>query len=273
MIRREICILAVSFLLLFAGCATSIDPGQHEAVRIIAHRGFADIYVENTLEAVTSSLEAGADAVEFDISVSADGIPYLFHDEEVDSLTDGTGTFTELESSYIESLRYIQADGTSREGIGIPRLSEALKALRELDGYIYAEIKRIRDDSDVAMIAEKIRSYGFEDSSRILSFRSSDFAVVNEVMPDASLGYLVRFRGLPNFLHMQEHADRMREYDNVTMLYHYLNILHAPRIVDYCRDLGMEVGAWAVNRRTTFYRLVHFGVHQIITDHPGFMHQ
>ena len=65
---------------------------------IIAHRGLSARAPENTVAAIRMAIAAGADGVEFDVRLSRDGIPVVFHDEtlfrtarrkeRVDSLTE-----------------------------------------------------------------------------------------------------------------------------------------------------------------------------------------
>lgn len=47
---------------------------------LIAHRGYAAAYPENTLPALTAAAEAGARYLECDVQLSADLVPVLFHD-------------------------------------------------------------------------------------------------------------------------------------------------------------------------------------------------
>lgn len=47
-------------------------------LEIIGHRGFSVIAPENTLVALNAALEQGANSLEFDVQVSADGIPVIF---------------------------------------------------------------------------------------------------------------------------------------------------------------------------------------------------
>lgn len=48
---------------------------------VIAHRGGADLWPENTLLAFANAIAAGADGAELDIHLSRDGVPVVFHDE------------------------------------------------------------------------------------------------------------------------------------------------------------------------------------------------
>ena len=45
----------------------------------VAHRGWHKVHVENTLEAFRAAYDAGCDMVEFDVQLSRDGVPVVFH--------------------------------------------------------------------------------------------------------------------------------------------------------------------------------------------------
>jgi glycerophosphoryl diester phosphodiesterase len=58
---------------------------------VIAHRGDKKNAPENTLAAFKLAAEKGADAIELDVQLSADGQVIVFHDPVVDRTTNGTG--------------------------------------------------------------------------------------------------------------------------------------------------------------------------------------
>jgi len=51
--------------------------------KLVAHRGYARCYPENTLLAMRAAVEAGARYLEFDVQLSADRVPVLFHDHDL----------------------------------------------------------------------------------------------------------------------------------------------------------------------------------------------
>lgn len=53
---------------------------MNHAIELIAHRGHARHYPENTLVAFAAAVQAGARYIETDVQLSADGVPVLFHD-------------------------------------------------------------------------------------------------------------------------------------------------------------------------------------------------
>jgi glycerophosphoryl diester phosphodiesterase len=51
--------------------------------KLIAHRGYARRYPENSLPALQAAVDAGGVFVEFDIQLSRDGVPVLLHDPDL----------------------------------------------------------------------------------------------------------------------------------------------------------------------------------------------
>jgi len=110
-----------------------LDP---TARPVIGHRGNSAHAPENTIESFAQAVAAGADAIEFDVHVSADGIPVVFHDARVTRTTDGTGevarmTFAELRE--LDAGARFTLDGGKTfpcKGMGhrIPSLDEVLEA-------------------------------------------------------------------------------------------------------------------------------------------------
>jgi glycerophosphoryl diester phosphodiesterase len=59
--------------------------------RYVAHRGAGKLAPENTLAAMREGYAHGYRMVEFDVKLSADGVPFLLHDDTLDRTTDGAG--------------------------------------------------------------------------------------------------------------------------------------------------------------------------------------
>lgn len=59
--------------------------------KVVGHRGACEVAPENTLASFERAWRDGADIVEMDVRLSADGQVVVFHDATVDRTTDGTG--------------------------------------------------------------------------------------------------------------------------------------------------------------------------------------
>ncbi|HKU18551.1 MAG TPA: glycerophosphodiester phosphodiesterase [Candidatus Saccharimonadales bacterium] len=87
--------------------------------KVIGHRGARGLAPENTIEAIEAAIRAGADAVEIDVRVSADGVPVLNHNP---FLQDDKGN--DLPHVQIHKLSY--AELLTRKA-SLPTLEEAIR--------------------------------------------------------------------------------------------------------------------------------------------------
>ena len=60
-------------------------------MKFIAHRGISSKAPENTLASFKKSLIHGFNIIEFDVQLSKDNIPVIFHDESLERTTNGVG--------------------------------------------------------------------------------------------------------------------------------------------------------------------------------------
>jgi glycerophosphoryl diester phosphodiesterase len=100
----------------------NIDP------LIIAHRGYSQAAPENTIPAIEAAIRAGLAYVELDVRLTADGVPVLMHDSDVDRTTNGVGPIST--KTYAET-RALDAGSWFSEGFAgtsIPTLEKALDA-------------------------------------------------------------------------------------------------------------------------------------------------
>ena len=78
-------------------------PGQRLSTdfahRLIAHRGYAGRYPENTMPAIEAALAAGVRNIELDLQLTADRVPVLFHDRDLFRIMGVTGSVGEFTAS------------------------------------------------------------------------------------------------------------------------------------------------------------------------------
>jgi glycerophosphoryl diester phosphodiesterase len=81
-------------------------PLQSQRPQVVAHRGASSEAPEHTLAAYRAALSAGADAVECDVRLTADGHLVCVHDRRVDRVSDGRGVVSTLELARLEELDF-----------------------------------------------------------------------------------------------------------------------------------------------------------------------
>ena len=110
-------------------------------LEIIAHRGFSSIAPENTLAAFELAIARGASSIEFDIQLSADSVPVIFHDATLERITGVSGKVRDKNLSQLQTLDAGKWFGAEFLGQKIPTLKEALSILKNVDKFLYFDVK------------------------------------------------------------------------------------------------------------------------------------
>ena len=109
--------------------------------RIVAHRGGGLLAPENTLAGIRLARNLGFGGVEFDVKLTADGVPVLMHDDTLERTTDGSGTVAQ--TSYKEITRFDAGGwfGNEFSGEPVPSFAAASALCREAGVWANIEIK------------------------------------------------------------------------------------------------------------------------------------
>lgn len=220
---------------------------------IIGHRGASADAPENTLAAFNLALEQNADGIEFDVQLSADGVPVIMHDDTVDRTCDGTGRVADLTLAELRML-------TIASEHAIPTLDEVFATLgRRMLYNVELKALGVDDGGLAAAVAHCIGTHGVGDRVLISSF--SPFAVraarrhLEASIPVAHL----RERRLTQVFHTIVRA----EAD------HPAHDLVDATMMAWSRRRGLRVNVWTVDDPAEARRLVALGVHGLITNRPG----
>ena len=235
----------------------TIHPYLNQSgVSISAHRGGSEETPENTLESFSYAIGLGSSYIETDVQLSADGIPYIFHDDDLSRLLNMEVKFNSLHSDQIEKLKLF-------ESYQIPKLETALtqfpNALFQID---------LKTD-EVALPAMKvIENLNAFDRICIASFSSNRLQKVRKKFPDTCLSMgpkeilklLLASFGLYN---KTIYGDCLQ-----VPIYHYGIKLVTRRFVKYVQSIGLKIHVWTINDENTMRKLIDLGVDGIITDRP-----
>jgi glycerophosphoryl diester phosphodiesterase len=144
-------------------------PGR-EKPYVMAHRGNRAACPENTLAAFRRALGDGADLLETDLWVAADGPFVCIHDATLERTTDGTGP---VEARTVEELKALSAS-CGRPEFGAERIPtlEEVAALLPPDRGLALELKsdRFLDPEVGRRLGEELSRLGVLERSVVLSF-------------------------------------------------------------------------------------------------------
>ncbi|HET9465640.1 MAG TPA: glycerophosphodiester phosphodiesterase family protein, partial [Gemmatimonadales bacterium] len=107
---------------------------------VIAHRGASGHAPENTLPAFDLAVRQGADAIELDVRLTADGVPVVFHDATIDRTTGHRGPLSAISLAELQEVdagaRFTADRGHTfpfrAGGVRVPTLAEVLRGFPEM---------------------------------------------------------------------------------------------------------------------------------------------
>lgn len=216
---------------------------EDDKTLVMAHRGLTSAHLENTLSALLSAFEAGADGVEFDVQLSGDLVPMVFHDRNLDRLT---GVFRNIDDVSYDELKTIQqVSSRYRESYPISTLHEVLMNMPagKLINIELKETTMMKGEAGMRRVLDVISPFKGTLTMIISSFEPQILAMVSAMDQDLPLGLLVDRRGDINAV-FAEAAETLPRIDAIHPHIALVNETTSQII----KDLGVNVIFWGHKR-------------------------
>lgn len=229
--------------------------------RFAAHRGAGKLAPENTLAAMRLGYAHGYRMVEFDVKLSADGVPFLLHDDTLDRTTDARGPADAL--SWVELSRLDAGSWHSPPYSGEPLPTLAAIANWAIAGNVACniEIKPMpgREQATGAAVALAARSLWREAKLPPLlsSFSEEALAAARAAAPELERALLLE--RVPT-----DWRERMARLDCVAIDVDYREL--AAKLVAAAHAAGYKVICYTPNDPRVVAKLAEWGVDTVITD-------
>ncbi|MFI6848437.1 glycerophosphodiester phosphodiesterase family protein [Kitasatospora sp. NBC_00085] len=256
-------------------------------VQVIAHRGSSHALPEHTLAAYRRALEEGADAVECDVRVTADGELVCVHDRRIGRVSDGRGTVSAMTLAQLEAHDF----GAWKTGVpsedpelrGVLRLESLLELVADCGRPVDLAIEtkhpvrfRGRVESELLRMLDRFKIGGAQQGeepreddrpqARIMSFSSLALTRVAAAAPEYPRVFL--------FERMLALQGRLRPGaplpGRARIAGPGIDLVRArPRLVTRLRELGHQVHVWTVDEPADVELCLELGVSAIITNRPA----
>jgi glycerophosphoryl diester phosphodiesterase len=239
---------------------------------VFAHRGGCALGPENTLAAFDLGLAAGADGIELDVHLSADGVAVVHHDETLERTTSGSGPLaahTAAELARLDAGCRFELHGDFRfrnQGIGIPSLADVLTRYRDTRVIIEMKVdsaemgEAVARDIRAADAVERVCVAGYGRRSAEAARAALPGAPASACRPEAQLAFYRTLARWP-VRRVRYHAYQLPEYRG---LYHVVT----PRFIRYAHEEGLKVQVWTVDEEADMRRLLGWGADALITNRP-----
>lgn len=240
---------------------------------VIGHRGAAGTAPENTVAAFRDARAAGADYLEIDVQLSADGVPFLFHDSTPARTTNVEDVFPGRENDPVTSFTWAELQqldagssfGARFAGERIPHFDDAARIATVNTG-VYIEIKSPRNSPGIEQVvagalaedkewaklleAGKVTVIGFDEASN---------RVFAELAPEVPLQQLTG--SLPDAATIERWAGFV---DSVGTDYRALDADGVARV----DAAGLDLGVYTVNSAEAVQHVLDLGVDMVTGDFP-----
>jgi glycerophosphoryl diester phosphodiesterase len=229
----------------------------------MGHRGVAGLAPENTLPSFRKVAECGLEWVEFDVMLTGDGVPVLFHDDDLKRTTGISGLMAETPAERVLALDAGVWFAPEFAGATVPSLEESIELALELGLRINMEIKPSKGaNRETATTAVSELSRIWPETAPVplvCSFETDCLEIARDLRPDWPRALVVF--DLPK--DWREQVDRL----DCASFHIYHGLMTEP-LVREVKAMGLAVASFTVNELELARRLYDMGVDCLITDDP-----
>jgi glycerophosphoryl diester phosphodiesterase len=231
---------------------------------VFAHRGASAHAPENTLASFELALAQGADAIELDARLSADGKVVVFHDPTLDRTTDGTGRLAQKKLADLRALDAGSSFSAQYRGEKIPLLEEVFDAVGN-KLFINVHLTNITTPRDplVDHVCQLVKKYGLEDQVLFSSFMISNLIRARQLLPLVPRGLLAAEHWKGAWARSFGFA-----FGDYAALHPYITDVDA-REVQRVHRLKRRIHVWTVNKPDDMLHLKSWGADGVFTDDPA----
>lgn len=231
---------------------------------IVAHRGVATEYPENTILAFQRAIELGADAVELDVRLTKDKIPVLYHYYYLDKVTSLPGSIFNYTYRQLSQARFLNPQ-SSPDSQKIPTLVEVLETIGGKIG-LEIEIKGPEPESAL-LIGDVLRKFkSLWKTIEVTSYEITLLLSIREqcpgITPDLLYPRTEPWMGLDVVGYEALHKARLAQARAVHLHPSQLS----SEVVETIRSSGVEIHAWDVNDEPALQKIVEYNIPKVCTD-------
>jgi glycerophosphoryl diester phosphodiesterase len=236
---------------------------------LIAHRGYSAMAPENTLASFQAALEQPIVGVEFDVHLSADGIPVVIHDATVDRTTNGQGKVAEKTVAQLQALDAGSWFHPRFAKETIPTLEEVLDLFSGTPMQLYIECKSPQNWSSqyVKELMKQLEVWRnsppetLRDRCIVASFDHHFIATVRKQFPQFRTGY-----GIADPNQYSPAYLATLNLTNAVLLPHFSLILKSPTLTKTLLSQNQEIVTWTVDEQAIADKLAELNLGKIISN-------
>ncbi len=249
-------------------CVNCFAEESDQTPLILAHRGGAHEFEENTMEGFEACYKRGIRGFETDIRMTKDGVLVLLHDDTLDRTHNSSGP---VEEKLADDLKKVQ----TKKGQDFLLLEDFLKYFQDKPG-VYLELemktsnKKLYPDTRIAEYCDKLyalaKKYKPADSDYLFtSFDERPLVAMRKLDEDWPIAIIA---GKPLSLEFIERAKRLQ----ATHIACHISGT-SRELVQKAQKLGYKVNGWPGHKVEDYYLAIGLGLDVACTDIPTVIQQ
>ncbi|GAA2221914.1 glycerophosphodiester phosphodiesterase [Streptomyces indiaensis] len=267
----------------------AVTHARQHVIQVVAHRGASEDAPEHTLAAYTKAIEDGADALECDVRLTADGHLVCVHDRRINRTSNGRGAVSALELADLAALDFgswktgeawrgrdeepdWEHRPEDREATSVLTLERLLELVADAGRRVELAIETKHPTRWAGQVEDRLldllKRFGLdapaspaESQVRVMSFSARSLHRVRAASPTLPTVYLAQFL-----------SPRLRDGrlpPGVRIAGPSIRIVrNHPTYIARLKQAGHQVHVWTVNEPGDVEHCVELGVDAIITNRP-----
>ena len=244
--------LLVLGIIVFNGF-TLYSNGVNNNIKTIAHRGYVEKGVENSIEALEAAAKAGVDYVEMDVLMTKDNKFIVMHDYNLKRLAGLNKKVQDMTYNELVGLPISQSGHTSK----IPSFEEYVKRAKELNIKLVVELKPHGGEPNnyVDIFIEKVKELDIENNYKYMSLDLKVMEELESKAPQLETGYIIPFQ--------------FGKFSNNNVDFFAIeDFSFSNTLVEQAKSQNKSVYVWTINDPSLITKYLQSPANGIITDEP-----
>ncbi|MDG0822364.1 glycerophosphodiester phosphodiesterase [Staphylococcus equorum] len=232
---------------------------------LVAHRGIATYFPENTMIAFKAALISDIDILEIDIHRTLDNQLVVIHDDSIDRTSNGSGKIKDMTLAALQQFDYGITKDNKFEGETLPTLDEVIKLIQDYPQKLLIELKQPLNYPEIENeLIDALNAWNLPKNKVIIqSFNQKSMKTIFDMNEGYELGVLIS---------KKKYWYKLPPFKSIAAYANYVNPNYAlvtEKFLKSAHQYRLSVMPYTVNEHEQAKSLQKLGVDGLISDNPN----
>ncbi|MGO2108402.1 MAG: glycerophosphodiester phosphodiesterase [Staphylococcus equorum] len=232
---------------------------------LVAHRGIATYFPENTMIAFKAALVSDIDILEIDIHRTLDNQLVVIHDDSIDRTSNGSGKIKDMTLAELQQFDYGITKDKQFEGETLPTLDEVIKLIQDYPQKLLIELKQPQNYPEIENeLIDALNTWNLPKNKVIIqSFNQKSMKTIFDMNEGYELGVLIS---------KKKYWYKLPPFKSIASYANYVNPNYAlvtEKFLKSSHQYRLSVMPYTVNEHEQAKSLQKLGVDGLISDNPN----